>query len=771
MRSTQKSLNPFHILSPSFQGGVIPFVVHRRLLTMESSVKPGFLCCAFLALAVCSGHLGSTSYGVTLPSPTSAARDTQGHQRWSRGKLCFQDKCACYKEVANCSHNDGSLSFIPKLNFRRPIRRLVFGDNNLTSIPTDDFFKNVSGVRVLDLQNNDLKEISPGAFRPLTNLSELILDSNKLKYDTLLSVFSAKTLRKLSARNMSLGTMPSGYFFRKLMPPQFFLIDLSDNSLKCLNLSEFQAFPRLKSLFARSSRIYRVYVSAIPSLRVLRLQDNALHDFLDTCTENGSSLFPNLRILDLIDNKFSGFKGKQICLPKLHTLSLNKNNIKHIKTDMFGGHRFPRLRQLNLGDITSIKAIDEFAFRNPRLRFLGLNRCQIRFSDVSVNPLCFAESPRLVQLQLDHNFLAGLLDEKFSQLFGSVKNLTRLYLGKCDIHSISKRAFATGMRRLSELYLHRNKIADLPDGVFDSLNSLQKLTLGLNQLHTVQESLFSPELRGRLVHLDLSGNPFICDCNLLWLQKWFVASSSLFDNYTHYTCNNLNSIDLVDFALKEEGCFFSQDTLKAMIGCVVLFVVSLVGLAVVYQYRWHIRLKLTFRNINDFRSRRLENSVAEYDIFVSCAEEDQSWVEQNLVPHLEGRLGLRLCLQDRDTRPNKPVIKNILEGLESSSEIMTVFSKHYAQDPMCQFELDVCLTEVVDYNERLVVVCVGDVTPRDLTSTMMAVMNTTMYIQWRYEPGTRKMFWKRLQLCLRGMERRRPKRVHPDRPVTNTTSV
>ncbi|XP_070204902.1 toll-like receptor 2 type-1 [Littorina saxatilis] len=734
---------------------------------MESYVKPALFWYLYLALTIASVHLGSTSKTVDK----SAEKDRQGQQAWSRGVFCFEDKCTCYDTTANCSQNHGNLTYIPKLNYRHKIRHLIFSDNNLTTISTDIFFKNVSEVRVLDLRNNDLQEISPGAFRPLTKLSDLLLDNNKLTYDTLLPVFSAKALRNLTARNMMLGELPIGYFFQNPMP-QLSQIDFSHNPLRHLNLSEFNALTGLEYLNVHSSQVTTVHASAMPYLRQLWLQDNALNLFVETCAKNGSSLFPNLTLLDFSENKFSGFKKKNIiCLPKLQTLSLNENKIHYIMTDMFGGDRFPSLLNLSLSGIQVIQTISEYAFRNPKLQFLDLSHCSILFRDPSVNQSCFAGSPHLAQLQLLHNNLDGMSAEKFSNLIGSVKNLTMLNLGHCEIQLVSEQAFATGMRRLSSLFLNSNKLTDLPDGVFDSLKSLTNLTLYSNQLHTVRESLFSPKLRGRLKHLDLSGNPFICDCNLLWLQKWFVASSSLFGYHKNYTCDNLDIIDIMELALKEAGCFFSQDTLKAMIACVVLFVVTLFVLAVVYQYRWHIRLKLTFRNINDFRSRRLENSVAEYDIFVSCAEEDQSWVEQNLVPHLEGRLGLRLCLQDRDTRPNKPVIKNILEGLESSRKIMAVFSKHYAQDPMCQFELDVCLTEVVDYNERLVVVCVGDVTPRDLTSTMMAVMNTTMYIQWQYEPGTRNMFWKRLQLCLPGMERRRPRRENPDRPVTKTTPV
>ena len=61
-----------------------------------------------------------------------------------------------------------------------------------------------------------------------------------------------------------------------------------------------------------------------------------------------------------------------------------------------------------------------------------------------------------------------------------------------------------------------------------SLVNLTDLQLGDNQLQTVTEGVFSVETKNRLRHLDLSGNPFVCDCNLLWFRNWYVSSPALF---------------------------------------------------------------------------------------------------------------------------------------------------------------------------------------------------------------------------------------------------
>ena len=78
-----------------------------------------------------------------------------------------------------------------------------------------------------------------------------------------------------------------------------------------------------------------------------------------------------------------------------------------------------------------------------------------------------------------------------------------------------------------------------------------------------------------------------------------------------------------------------------------------------------------------------------------------------------------------------------------------VFSKHFVQSQWCQFKLDLCLGHALDNEDALIVACLDDVALCDLTSTMIAVLNTTTYVQWGQNPYIRGSFWDRLELSLR----------------------
>nr|KAG5710476.1 hypothetical protein BaRGS_022294 [Batillaria attramentaria] len=71
--------------------------------------------------------------------------------------------------------------------------------------------------------------------------------------------------------------------------------------------------------------------------------------------------------------------------------------------------------------------------------------------------------------------------------------------------------------------------------------------------------------------------------------------------------------------------------------------------SVIYRYRWHIRLVLfeAYRGHAD-RWRRLQEEHFQYDVFVSYDKNDLDWVQAHLMPELEDRLKLRLCVHQRD---------------------------------------------------------------------------------------------------------------------------
>jgi hypothetical protein len=138
----------------------------------------------------------------------------------------------------------------------------------------------------------------------------------------------------------------------------------------------------------------------------------------------------------------------------------------------------------------------------------------------------------------------------------------------------------------------------------------------------------------------------------------------------------------------------------------------------------------------------------QYDVFVSYASEDFLWVRRRLMPQLEDRLGMRLCIHDRSFIPGQNIVDNITDCVESSKKILMVFSKHFVRSQWCQFELAYCLSHVMEHEDALIVACVDDITSYEMTSAMMAVLKTTTYIQWENHADAIRSFWGRLEIAL-----------------------
>ena len=677
---------------------------------------------------------------VMLGCIPSLARDTSCVSRQSWTTPCYKDYCMCSGNTANCSRNFGRLTFLPALPER--VENVIFSYNNLTTIQ-HDFFENVSLIECLDLQYNGLEFISQGAFRVFTKLRTLYLGNNRLSYDALTPIFDTKGLFRLYIGHMCLGPIPSGYFARRSLP-SLARLDISGNYLQHLNLSELEPLTELLQLHALECLITRVTSAPLKKLVFLDLALNALHDLPDSCFSNGSSLLPMLRELRMEQNKVDDFHN-QICLPKLKHLELTKNSITKLKTDMFNGTRFPKLEQLTLDSMT-IKEIEAFAFRNPALQALSLMYCNMHLNVVA-SPDSFTSIPNLRFLQAGHNFATDLSEQTFHRVFGPLKSLKKLYLNSCGL-SLSRSMFAntTG---LTSLYLYDNKLTAIPDGAFDSLINLENLSLSDNQIQAVREETFSPATRSRLRHLYLDGNPFVCDCDLRWFQGWFMSSPSVFSSaYGNYSCANIPDTPLKNFRQVEQACLLKRETSTTVISSVVSFLIILTIVSVIYQHRWHIRLMLAFRGHGEIMRRRLQEENFTYDVFVSSAEEDEAWVLEELLPTLEGRLGLRVCFHKRDFVPGKNILNNIVDSVKGSKKFLMVFSKDFAASRWCQFELDLCLGHVFDNDDDLIVTCLDDVASRDLTNTMTAVLRTTTYIQWPQDPCASALFWNRLERAL-----------------------
>nr|KAG5692578.1 hypothetical protein BaRGS_024138 [Batillaria attramentaria] len=394
--------------------------------------------------------------------------------------------------------------------------------------------------------------------------------------------------------------------------------------------------------------------------------------------------------------------------------------------------------------------VDRKTFTNSSLQTLTLNSNNLPFrhNDV-VQAGLFDGCHHLKHLELVRNDLSDVSDERFVQLFGDLENLQYLDLSSTQLDQISPRTFEK-LPALTDLLLSYNKLTELPDFAFDVLRHVTTLSLNGNSISVVRETTFGRTSRDRLTRLDLSGNPFVCSCDLMWFQRWLLSDARLFSSSSSaYMCQDKVNTTVQSFHLAQQSCLLSRTASLYTSVTVGLLISTLTLLSLLYRYRWHIRLVLyeAFRGRGD-RWRRLQEQHFQYDVFVSYDNEDVGWVLGNLIPRLEGDLGLELCVHQRDFIPGQNIVDNIVHCVQNSKKVMMLFSANFAKSHWCQFELNLCLNHVMENDDMLLVVMLEDIPSRDLTPAMMAVMKTTTYIEWFDHDDARASFWGRLLIAL-----------------------
>ncbi|KAJ8043785.1 Carboxypeptidase N subunit 2 [Holothuria leucospilota] len=242
-------------------------------------------------------------------------------------------------------------------------------------------------------------------------------------------------------------------------------------------------------------------------------------------------------------------------------LELQGNNITYVDTGSLSGYRNVRTLDISNNEISKLEPetfvnmanLKNVLFSNNQLldiqngTFSGtenhLQRLYLNGNQISkVNEHTFSGCYAIVTLYLNNNQLEFLPATLFCGLYNmQYINLTMNHLTHIAAHTFN------GLINLRFLYLAYNKISWLPNGLFTGLQSLAEVELSHNALLYIPSpdslgvhntfQLFDvshnnlTETGNILPYLTIAerfhfeGNPYICDCDFLLLQKWYYNKS------------------------------------------------------------------------------------------------------------------------------------------------------------------------------------------------------------------------------------------------------
>ena len=628
------------------------------------------------------------------------------------------------------------------------------------TIVRNDTFKNTPHLKMLNISNCNIKNVSMCSFCTLTKLDTLDMSHN--------CPGGLKLIRNITY----------GLQFTNVTVMRF--TDM-ENPLKV-----GKAITKHDLEYANRTKIERLYIAG-----------NMIEDI-----EQGSiELFPpNLQKIDISDNRPipGAYIVKLIKLENLKILKADRLNMYHyfqvpgsswLNSKMWPNKTCfnlpPRLEKLSLRnsripyDFVEINFCDDNSLHTVKLDqnamskwkgpLRGLNK--LKYADLSVN-LCetihddfFINMSSIISLNLRKNFIGYVIE-------------TNIQENKIDCIWIKP------LKRLVKLDLSLNKIRTLPPKCFSTQFSLEMLNLKENFLSNWEvdirhmENISDIDLSGngikgfpkdttdhlsevskrKNVSINLSGNELECTCENIDFLKWFNSANVAFIGKENYTCRDRHG-KIVQMKNTKQilanlnvACA-DYTFLNTILSIVIAGFMFIVLYAIYYRYRWNIKYfyYMTWGHYN--LVQKLDKEKYYYDAYISYSEEDHSFVEGTLAPKLEQLHKLSLYLFDRDGIPGHYVHASILNNIEISRKTIVVFTKSYLKNERCLFELNMTIQKQMRKkitSQLLYVIELESVPGQDIPEESMALLNTGTYIEYPpSDPQSNTIFWERLKSTIK----------------------
>ena len=395
-------------------------------------------------------------------------------------------------QVLSLRHN--KLRGIEKLFWPLGSLRLLNLAHNRIKAITHKTFRGNYQLRVLDLNDNNIKNIHKYAFKQMPFLRFLVLRDNPLRVVEL-DFRQNFHLELLDFTNCRLSEVVKG------MPFSINDLRLSENNITKINKDDFKTIRKVRLMVLNDNQLKYIHPLAFAKLwqlYALYIGANQLNNLPPNLPKTISAIYANYNVISRVEADDLSYR------PQMHTILLKHNNITHIDQEAFKG--LFSLENLDLRD-NKIHMMRSMMFKDNIL---------MQKLDLSSNPI----------KEMDHDCFNGLT------------NLNILVMSSVGNESNIQPSIFKDTRKLQFLDLSNSsqlaKQITTQPAVLEYIKSVEDLNLMEDDLDTLPKDF--PGHFPRLRMVKLSGNPWHCDHNLLWMRDWLHNRSIEFFSPHEMVC-------------------------------------------------------------------------------------------------------------------------------------------------------------------------------------------------------------------------------------------
>ncbi|XP_052062957.1 toll-like receptor 4 [Mytilus californianus] len=309
------------------------------------------------------------------------------------------------------------------------------------------------------------------------------------------------------------------------------------------------------------------------------------------------------------------------------------------------------------------------------------------------------------------------------------------------------------MTKLTHLNLSNNLFRQIPMAI-TKIPNLKELDVTNNLLTNINisfQTYFKQLNEKHGFKLNLDNNALACDCTNSDFIEWLDKTNVTLDAEGTYKCILQNSTEsnthhaALYYNYLYAGCN-SKLWLKAVIGLFVTFIGIFIPFTLIYSFRWRISFYLykRFRNM-------LEKGIAvnfKYDVFVFYPEGGLSWVKYVLIPKLERKWGLLMCIPDRDFIVGKPIADEIADNIEQSRHIIFLVTASFKHDTWGEYAIERAKYHHFSQNLQKIIVITKDLQTEEVPHELAVLWKDIALIEWPMNEKDLENTWNKLKLWL-----------------------
>lgn len=407
-----------------------------------------------------------------------------------------------------------------------------------------------------------------------------------------------------------------------------------------------------------------------------------------------------------------------------HIIFMNASKLRHLDVSYFDENNFPKISvhgpfnidYIDFSGITSWRKSIEL-FKNSKTVVLN---------NLNISPLA----------------------QRHEHFFSFIAEVEKLDISTNNLWQLRKDTFSRN-KKLTSFIITPNLFSELPTALTE-IPKLTYLDARINIIDTINETMRNwfdkRQAKSGSFHLLLHGNVFRCTCETIDFLQWISTTKVTFDECEFMCTLSNGSVITTTRVLNDLHRLFrscnSEIWLRVGIGLLVSFVVCVIPIPIVVNFKWQITYWL-FKKFRKIVQKEMKQKVT-YNMYVSYCDDTLYWVKNVLLPKLEVSWQMKTCVEDRDILAGEICADAISDSIAQSRNIIFVITDAFAHKQWGKFEIERAKYEKYTRNLQHIIVIAKDLSVENVPVQFASIWKDIVFIHWSDDENG----WDRLRMVL-----------------------